>query len=185
MLSHFLSAGMLCLASTSVLMAADLLIPPEPARETIPATPPAPPIPAPPAPAVRLNSPVPPASESKNARTLEPIPENTQVAPSDHTPYGVVPQTAPLTPYGPFTENGLSLPYEQDGQDEPGLPINQPGLNRPSEMPQYNSFSTGPSFPPAFYSGPAGDEHLRFPYYSYRRPWYTPGPASRNVNIVW
>ncbi len=31
----------------------------------------------------------------------------------------------------------------------------------------------------------AGGLHERFPYYSYRRPWYTPGPASLNVTIVW
>lgn len=27
--------------------------------------------------------------------------------------------------------------------------------------------------------------HARYPYYSYRRPWYTAGPASANVSIVW
>lgn len=27
--------------------------------------------------------------------------------------------------------------------------------------------------------------HLRHPYYSYRRPWYPPGPASVNVTIIW
>jgi hypothetical protein len=27
--------------------------------------------------------------------------------------------------------------------------------------------------------------HLRYPYYSYRRPWYPPGPASVNVTIIW
>lgn len=32
--------------------------------------------------------------------------------------------------------------------------------------------------------GTAGS-HVRFPYYSYRRPWYYPGPASQNVTIVW
>lgn len=32
--------------------------------------------------------------------------------------------------------------------------------------------------------GPGG-HHARFPYYSYRRPWFTPGPAGQNVNIVW
>ncbi|WP_437185088.1 hypothetical protein SH668x_002178 [Planctomicrobium sp. SH668] len=30
-----------------------------------------------------------------------------------------------------------------------------------------------------------GGEHARYPYYSYRRPWYSPGPVSRNVNIIW
>lgn len=33
-------------------------------------------------------------------------------------------------------------------------------------------------------SGTAGS-HIRYPYYSYRRPWYYPGPASNNVTIVW
>jgi hypothetical protein len=28
-------------------------------------------------------------------------------------------------------------------------------------------------------------EHGRYPYYSYRRPWYTPGQMNRNVTIVW
>ncbi len=27
--------------------------------------------------------------------------------------------------------------------------------------------------------------HLRFPYYSYRHPWFYDGPASLNVTIVW
>lgn len=31
----------------------------------------------------------------------------------------------------------------------------------------------------------AGGIHERFPYYSYRRPWYTPGQSSLNVTIVW
>jgi len=37
------------------------------------------------------------------------------------------------------------------------------------------------------YSGqvyPSG-HHARFPYYSYRHSWYTPGPVSRNVTIHW
>ena len=30
-----------------------------------------------------------------------------------------------------------------------------------------------------------GGLHVRHPYYSYRRPWYPPGPPSLNVTIVW
>jgi len=35
--------------------------------------------------------------------------------------------------------------------------------------------------------GPSGLGHYRFPYYSYRRPWYTPGlPVfNRNTDLVW
>ncbi|MBT5018112.1 MAG: hypothetical protein HON04_05155 [Planctomicrobium sp.] len=37
------------------------------------------------------------------------------------------------------------------------------------------------------YVGPAfsGGMHQRYPLYDYRRPWYTRGPASYNVDIVW
>jgi hypothetical protein len=28
-------------------------------------------------------------------------------------------------------------------------------------------------------------DHGRYVYYSYRRPWYTPGHLSANVTIVW
>ncbi|MCA8998055.1 MAG: hypothetical protein KDA80_13750 [Planctomycetaceae bacterium] len=27
--------------------------------------------------------------------------------------------------------------------------------------------------------------HGRYPFFSYRAPWYTPGPVSRNITIVW
>ncbi|MFG0333044.1 MAG: hypothetical protein ACF8TS_06740 [Maioricimonas sp. JB049] len=30
-----------------------------------------------------------------------------------------------------------------------------------------------------------GPLHPRYPYYSYRRPWYDRGPASLNVTIPW
>jgi len=30
-----------------------------------------------------------------------------------------------------------------------------------------------------------GGVHYRYPYHSYRRPWFHPGPASTNVTIVW
>ena len=35
--------------------------------------------------------------------------------------------------------------------------------------------------------GPAyhGGHHKRYPYYSYRRPWYSPGPHTMNSIIVW
>ncbi|MEW4487540.1 hypothetical protein AB1L42_05630 [Thalassoglobus sp. JC818] len=31
----------------------------------------------------------------------------------------------------------------------------------------------------------SGGYHYRYPYYSYRRPWFPAGPASRTVDIVW
>ena len=41
-------------------------------------------------------------------------------------------------------------------------------------------------FGPGYYRN-AEHGHYRFPYYSYRRPWYNPGPASynRDTNLPW
>lgn len=39
--------------------------------------------------------------------------------------------------------------------------------------------------PEAVVPGTNGGLHLRYPYYSYRRPWYPAGPASVNVTIIW
>ncbi|REJ76761.1 MAG: hypothetical protein DWQ29_15585 [Planctomycetota bacterium] len=39
--------------------------------------------------------------------------------------------------------------------------------------------------PESVVPGTTGGLHLRYPYYSYRRPWYRPGPASVNVTIIW
>lgn len=48
-----------------------------------------------------------------------------------------------------------------------------------SQLPQWTDPPRLPS------AAPAGSLHQQFPYYSYRRPWYTPGPASLNATIVW
>lgn len=42
-------------------------------------------------------------------------------------------------------------------------------------------------FGPGFYRNGAEQGSYRFPYYSYRRPWYTPGPPSynRDTNLPW
>jgi hypothetical protein len=39
--------------------------------------------------------------------------------------------------------------------------------------------------PPYTAVSAVGGLHDRYPYYSYRRPWYSPGPASVNVTILW
>jgi hypothetical protein len=39
--------------------------------------------------------------------------------------------------------------------------------------------------PEAVVPGTNAGSHLRYPYYSYRRPWYPAGPASVNVTIIW
>lgn len=42
-------------------------------------------------------------------------------------------------------------------------------------------------FGPGFHRYNIPDGHVRFPYYSYRRPWYTPGSPSfnRDLNLPW
>jgi hypothetical protein len=39
--------------------------------------------------------------------------------------------------------------------------------------------------PAAVVPGAHAGWHPRYPYYSYRRPWYPAGPASANVTIIW
>lgn len=39
--------------------------------------------------------------------------------------------------------------------------------------------------PEAVVPGTNAGLHLRYPYYSYRRPWYPAGPAGVNVTIIW
>jgi hypothetical protein len=39
--------------------------------------------------------------------------------------------------------------------------------------------------PEAVVPGTNAGLHPRYPYYSYRRPWYPAGPASVNVTIIW
>ena len=46
-------------------------------------------------------------------------------------------------------------------------------------------FSLTPGYPRNLGGVAPGMLHERYPFYSYRRPWYTPGPASQNVTIVW
>lgn len=47
-------------------------------------------------------------------------------------------------------------------------------------------FDAGVHYRPEAVVPPANDGlHLRYPYYSYRRPWYPAGPASVNVTIIW
>lgn len=39
--------------------------------------------------------------------------------------------------------------------------------------------------PEAVLPGLNAGPHIRYPYYSYRRPWHPAGPPSLNVTIIW
>ena len=66
----------------------------------------------------------------------------------------------------------------------------------PIENPPMSEFelSEGESWNPLWSTqhlyptvGPSisGGYHYRYPYFSYRRPWFPAGPASRTVDIIW
>ncbi|AMV19278.1 hypothetical protein [Planctomyces sp. SH-PL14] len=55
----------------------------------------------------------------------------------------------------------------------------------PTHYGDFAGASAAAGFPMGIgYGGTAG-EHIRNPYYSDRRPWYSPGPGARTVSIVW
>ncbi len=90
-------------------------------------------------------------------------------------------------PRGGYDPHAFDQPqgdYPPDGYDHAGWSMPGSGLLLPGDAPQF-----GPRHP-AFYAEVIGAPptdlfHVRYPYYSYRRPWYTPGPGSVNVTIVW
>jgi len=80
----------------------------------------------------------------------------------------------------------------QSTSSEPAVPIapvpdihpsGQP-LGQPCGTWQHDYGNDGYR-PEAVVPGTNAGLHLRYPYYSYRRPWYPAGPASVNVTIIW
>ncbi|MEW4527207.1 hypothetical protein [Maioricimonas sp. JC845] len=67
-----------------------------------------------------------------------------------------------------------------DSQPAPPMPI--PTTTYP---PQQLPYGMPPTTWPPVSTGWDGGLHPRYPYYSYRRPWYYRGPASLNVTIPW
>ncbi|WP_437230998.1 hypothetical protein SH661x_002253 [Planctomicrobium sp. SH661] len=208
MLSRYASVGVLMLAGAEMLHAADPLIPPAPSTDgnsVVPDPNPLPVPPLPPAPGLKSQPLLPVPEVNSPAPAVESIPQSVPSAPAPQMPVpqpvatpSVVPShgtspgqyvpvpsqgnaVAPNTSFSspPYPSQGATYYYDNSGALVPFNP------NAPYGFPQYNSFSTGPSYPVRMDTGPAGGEHARFPYYSYRRPWYTPGPVSRNVNIIW
>lgn len=101
----------------------------------------------------------------------QPIPQNTQVyTPSYYYYYYQQPYQAPSVPMVPV----VSAPVV------PVVPVQPVALD-----PFYGAYS-GVSGPMYNARGEMG--HVRYPYYSYRRPWYWAGQPSFNVTIpgpVW
>lgn len=137
----------------------------------------------PPPPAVGTSIPLSAPERIANPPIVPPSPVQAIPAESTLSPYAL-PQSAPAGQI-PTTQ---IFPAEAS---EYTTPANSPYLFQPApgtfpySQSQYNTFSTTgyPVAPMSF--SPSVGMHDRYPYYSYRRPWYSPGPASRNVNIIW
>jgi hypothetical protein len=167
----------------------------KPARPAIPSVPPAVDKPAGDKPA---NAAAPASSQPKTVAPAPVSPATVPPAPVPNAPEAASPPAGTLNPAPVVSSPAASsaIPSSQPADENwsgnswnsvpsPTLTY-QPQAGTVSAAPaQYNTFSTngqpriGASFAP--YPG----QHDRYPYYSYRRPWYSPGPISHNVNIIW
>jgi hypothetical protein len=132
------------------------------------------------------DKPAEPANE-KPAPVTPPAAPSSVVVPA---PLDCPPVVAPVNPCGPAVQPAPLPSYSCPGVAGPmGGPADGPGFNGASYGPGPGAnFAPGPVIythvPGSFYPNVDG-VHARFPYYSYRAPWYTPGPASANVTILW
>jgi hypothetical protein len=86
-------------------------------------------------------------------------------------PGPVAPGPSAVAPGRPVKPRGPVYYYAADPYTFPGNAATPPPMHIPNS-PFVEDLSVD------------GD-HGRYPYYSYRRPWYTPGHLSANVTIVW
>ena len=133
---------------------------------------------------------------------LSPVPNPSEYvvpAPNTGQPYTAQPYSPPVTSYpqsvpGSTVYPSYSTPQVQQLYYSPQPYVSQPMYNEyqygqplQQNMIPLDGDGINPAGAEGIYVGPAisGGQHQRFPYYDYRRPWYTRGPASRNVDIVW
>jgi hypothetical protein len=127
-------------------------------------------------------------SQSQVAPAPTPIPENeyrgTLPRATSPAPYTQSTPYAPTAPYfgssTPHVPQRVAAGYQPDQGVDPSLYYNDGGA--------YGGRYPDPVGQP-YYWGNAGGMggHIRYPYYSYRRPWYNAGPAVYNfdTNIHW
>jgi hypothetical protein len=102
----------------------------------------------------------------------------------------------PPVPLPPETRAIETAPVASPAVPTPALP--SAGSAATSRLPTVSAapsqycppavvpFDSGVYYRPEAVIPPANDGlHVRYPYYSYRRPWYPPGPQSLNVTIIW
>lgn len=189
MLKQTVTAGVLLLAGAPVLMAGQPLIPPVPSTNGGESPAVQTPVP-PPLPGLNTESVIPkhPSSTSQSIPAAPPAASDDPLPPPVSAPAATSPHAAPSGQTTPGVHGSMiypeAVPHHEGHYGAPAYGM-QGYDGYPREIPPYNSFSLGSQDRLWFQSGPPGGEHARYPYYSYRRPWYAPGPASRNVNIVW
>jgi hypothetical protein len=116
------------------------------------------------------------------------LPPSTSVIPQFSAPsmsplMGPMPQ-APAAIASPYSGLG-SVPQGLAGGVSPAAPYGM-GPSLGGVFPMGQGFpASGMGDAGQGFGGPSPGVHARYPYYSYRRPWFTPGPRSVNVNIIW
>ncbi len=145
-----------------------------------------------PKPAAPVSSPtlnVPPPPVPHIPESVEKIPDQPATSPDEpvaplnsntndlHAPASVVP------PQSPANSSSIDQQSTVRSDQAPRRIIYHAS---PWNVP-FNGYGVNPAGAEGVFVGPswAGRLHVRFPYYSYRRPWYTRGPASLNVDIIW
>lgn len=83
----------------------------------------------------------------------------------------------PLPTFDPSVNRAAAAPY---GATVPGTTMSAPHWRASAGQVPYVYYRPEAVVPPANEGW-----HVRYPYYSYRRPWYPPGPGGVNVTIVW
>lgn len=201
MLLRFALSGLVILGSAGLAAADGPLIPPAPstsdgsippAPKSVP-LPPAPNLPAEPVPESRLvpeYQGVTPPGTSNALPVPSAIPQVQGISPLEIAPPATtnLPYAQPLGPspqLQPMQSSGAYLPM-QASPANPYLPAGAPTAPYAPFVPGDPALGPlGGPMPTGMFPGMGVGLHARYPYYSYRRPWYTPGPASLNVNIIW
>lgn len=94
----------------------------------------------------------------------------------------------PPPPPTPTLDSSPALPTPPEAPAHPPSPRYEEPKPQAWPAPGYTAlYDAGYHWyrPEAVVPGIHGCVHHRYPYYSYRRPWYPAGPASANVTIIW
>ncbi len=159
--------------------------------------------------------PIPAQAPLPNPPAVTAQPDTTATVPNPVNPTGSLPPVIPATspalnvppppvPSVQVTAEKVVVPpstsrMEQETLPQAPVPIYEHRVMQSYPAPQRIIYHASPWGVPSHVYGidPAGAEgvfvgpstagrlHVRYPYYNYRRPWYTRGPASLNVDIIW